>query len=199
MLIIGTGGLAKEVFCMVLKYKLSDDITFYDEDKSTPAILYNKYKVLHEEKEVQNYFSNISKDFIVGIGNPRIREKLTLKMRKLDGESTNVISNESAIFQFNDYSTATIIEPFVGISHALSLGEGCAIHIHASIGHAAKIGKYVNVGPGATIVGPIEIGDYTYVGAKALVLPNIKIGKHVVIAAGVTVNKDLNDYETFLG
>jgi sugar O-acyltransferase (sialic acid O-acetyltransferase NeuD family) len=199
MLIIGTGGLAKEVFGMVLKYKLADDITFYDENKATPELLYNKFKVLHEEIDVKNYFSSVSKDFIVGIGNPRIREKLTLKMRKLGGNSTNVISSESAIFQFNDYSTATIIEPFVGISHALNLGEGCAIHIHASIGHAAKIGKYVNIGPGATIIGPIEIGDYSYIGAKSLVLPNIKIGKQVVIAAGVTVNKDLKDFETYLG
>lgn len=199
MLIIGTGGLAKEVFGMVLKYDFANDITFYDENKSSPSLLYNKYKVLHEESEVINYFSTISEDFIVGIGNPRIREKLTLKMRKLGGNSTNVISNESAIFQFNNYSTATIIEPFVGISHGLTLGEGCAIHIHSSIGHAAKIGKYVNVGPGATIIGPIEIGDYSYIGAKSLILPNIKIGKHAVIAAGINVKKDIKDFETYLG
>jgi len=199
MLIVGTGGLAKEVFGMVLKYKLSSDIIFYDENKASPELLYNKYKVLHEENEVQQYFSANTPEFIVGIGNPRIREKLTLKIRELGGISTNVISTESAIFQFNNYSTATIIEPFVGISHALTIGEGCAIHIHASIGHSAKIGKYVNIGPGATIIGPIEIGDYTYIGAKSLVMPNIKIGKNVIIAAGVTVNKDLNDFETFLG
>jgi sugar O-acyltransferase (sialic acid O-acetyltransferase NeuD family) len=199
MLIVGTGGLAKEVLGMIVRNKLSDYVIFYDENKATPVLLYDRYKVLHEENELKQYFSTHSPEFIVGIGNPRIREKLTLKMRELGGDSTNVISNEAALFQFNDYSTATIIEPFVGISHGLTLGEGCAIHIHSSIGHAAKIGKYVNVGPGATIVGPIEIGNYTYIGAKSLLLPNIKIGKHVIIAAGVTVNKDLQDCETFLG
>jgi sugar O-acyltransferase (sialic acid O-acetyltransferase NeuD family) len=199
MLIVGTGGLAKEVLGMIIKYKLSENVIFYDENKATHGLLYDRYKVLHEEKEVKQYFSTYSPEFIVGIGNPRIREKLTLKMRELGGMSTNIISNEAALFQFNDYSTATIIEPFVGISHGLTLGEGCAIHIHSSIGHAAKIGKYVNIGPGATIIGPIEIGDYTYIGAKSLLLPNIKIGKQVVIAAGITVNKDLPDCETFLG
>lgn len=199
MLIIGTGGLAKEIFGIILNDNSKEEITFYDQNKNCSSVLYNKYNVIKNENELLKYFSANNKEFIVGIGNPRIREKLTNFMIKLGGINSKIISKNSALFQFNNFPEGTIIEPFVGISHALEIGVGCAIHIHASIGHAAKIGKYVNVGPSATIIGPTEIGDYTYIGAKALIMPNLKIGKNVIVSAGVTVNKNLNDFETFLG
>lgn len=199
MLVVGTGGLAKEIFAMIIEHKTTDSIIFYDENKDNPSLLYNKYNVLKDESEVKKYFSNIGPDFIVGIGNPRLREKLTNKMKKLGGQNSKIISKDSAIFQFNKYPEGTIIEPFVGISHGLEIGEGCAIHIHASIGHAAIIGKYVNIGPAATIIGPTEIGDYSYIGAKTLIMPNLKIGKQVIISAGTIVNRNLEDFETYFG
>lgn len=199
MLIIGTGGLAKEIFAVLLDNDINTPITFYDENINTQKLIYSKYSVLTSEQDVKHYFKNQSPEFIVGIGNPRIREKLTLKMLKLGGVNSKVISKYSALFQFNNFPEGTIVEPFVGISHGLKISIGCAIHIHASIGHASKIGKYVNIGPSATIIGPTEIGDYSYIGAKSLILPNLKIGKNVIVSAGVTVNKNLKDFETYLG
>ncbi|PIP54323.1 MAG: hypothetical protein COX07_05955 [Bacteroidetes bacterium CG23_combo_of_CG06-09_8_20_14_all_32_9] len=199
MLIVGTGGLAKEILSFLLTDEYSEEITFYDENLNVASVLYHRFKVIKSENGIKNYFKNKSPDFIVGIGNPRIREKLTNKMKAFGGKNSTAISKQVAISPLNNYPEGTIIEPFVGISHGLEMGEGCAIHVHASIGHIAKIGKYVNVGPGATIVGPIEIGDYTYLGAKALIMPDIKIGKQVIVLAGITVNRDLKDFETFTG
>jgi len=199
MLIVGTGGLAKEILAMIIKYKLSESVTFYDENNNVPSILYNKFKVIKEEGEIRKYLKSDSPEFIVGIGNPRVREKLTNKLKNYGGKNSKIISKDSALFQFNNYPEGTIIEPFVGISHSLQIGEGCAIHIHVSIGHAAIIGKYVNIGPSATIIGPTEIGDYSYIGAKSLIMPNLKVGKQVIVSAGVTVNRDLNDFETYYG
>lgn len=199
MLIIGTGGLAIEIFAMIIEYKLSESVTFYDENTNAPSILYNKYKVIKEESEVKQFLKSDSPEFIVGIGNPRIREKLTNKLKNYGGKNSKIISKDSAIFQFNNYPEGTIIQPFVGISHGLQLGEGCAIHTHACIGHAAIIGKYVNIGPAVNIIGPTEIGDYSYIGAKSLIMPNLKIGKQVIVSAGAIVNKDLKDFETYCG
>lgn len=199
MLIVGTGGLAKEILAMIIKYKLSESVTFYDENNNVPSMLYNKFKVIKEEGEIRKYLKSDSPEFIVGIGNPRVREKLTNKLKNYGGKNSKIISKDSALFQFNNYPEGTIIEPFVGISRSLQIGEGCAIHIHVSIGHAAIIGKYVNIGPSATIIGPTEIGDYSYIGAKSLILPNLKIGKNVIVVAGVTLNRNLEDFETYLG
>lgn len=196
MIIVGTGGLGLEILSILQNENYNNEIVFFDENIQKPDILFNQYKVIKLESELSEYIKNIDSTFIVGIGHPRIREKLTNKLKRLGGKNTNIIAKNAAISQLNHYPEGTIIEPLSGISHGLQIGEGCAIHIHCSIGHAAKIGKYVNVGPGATVIGPTEIGDYTYIGAHAVLLPNIKIGKNVIIGAGCIVRNDLMDFES---
>jgi len=195
MVIVGTGGLGNEILSILIHDKYSEEIVFFDENCNAPNLIHNKYRVIKDEQVLQDYLSH-NKNFIVGIGNPRIREKLTNKLKLLGGINSSVICSLAGITSLNTYPEGSIIHPFVGISHDLNMGEGCAIHIHSSIGHAAKIGKYVNIGPGVTIVGPIEIGSYTYIGAKVLILPNIKIGNNVFIKPGSIINKDIPDYTT---
>lgn len=197
MIIIGTGGLARETMAILLNNNPNENIIFFDENKNCPSLLYNKYIVITSYNELSKILSN--NKFIVCIGNPRIREKLTKKIKSIGGQNANVISKDTSIFQYSEFSEGTIIEPYVGISYGITIGIGCAIHIHASIGHSAKIGNYVNIGPAATIIGPTEIGNYSYIGAKALIMPNLKIGNNVIVKAGTVVNRDLTDYETFLG
>lgn len=194
MIIVGTGGLGKEVLSILLKDQYSGNILFYDENPDGPDYIFEKIKVVKKAQELKDYIKKVDSRFIVGIGQPRIREKLTQKLISWGGQNSSVISMQSALSLLNNYPAGTIAEPFCAVSHGLQMGEGCALHVHSSIGHAAKIGKYVNVGPGAAIIGPIEIGDYSYISAHAVVLPNIHIGKNVLIGAGCVVRNDVPDF-----
>jgi sugar O-acyltransferase (sialic acid O-acetyltransferase NeuD family) len=198
MVIVGTGGLAGEILGMLVQYKLADEIVLYDENPSAKGLLYNRFRVIVDAGELKDYFATVSPDFTVGIGNPRIREKLVQKVRLLGGNYTSVISPQTAVFPLAEIVPGTILMPFSILSHGGEMGEGCAIHSHCSLGHGVKLGKYINIGPGVTIIGPIEIGDYSYISAKALIMPNIKIGRNVVVEANAVLNRDLKDFETFV-
>ncbi|MFH1319480.1 MAG: NeuD/PglB/VioB family sugar acetyltransferase [Bacteroidota bacterium] len=199
MLIIGTGGMGKEVLGTLITYEKCDEICFFDEDQNAAGLLYDKFKVLVSLEEAEKYLRNTDNKFITAIGHPRLREKLTKKIEKLGGKLTSLICSNVFIFPFNDTYEGIFVHPGVGISHGVQIGRSCVLHINSSIGHDTTIGNYVTIGPGASIVGPTIIGDYSYIGANATVLPDIKIGKNVIVAAGAVVNRDLCDYETFIG
>jgi acetyltransferase-like isoleucine patch superfamily enzyme len=180
MIIVGTGGLGKEVLSILMKDQYAGPIVFYDENPGVAELIFEKFKVITKEDELITYIKNTDPQFVIGIGQPRIRERLSEKLKSLGGEFSQVISQQSAISILNKYPPGTIIEPFCGISHGLEMGEGCALHVHCSIGHAARIGKFVNVGPGAAVIGPIEIGDYSYIGAHAVLVKMLLLEQDVL-------------------
>lgn len=197
MVIVGTGGLAVEILGMLVQYRMVDEVVLYDENPSAKGMLYNRFRIIVDAVELKDYFATVSPDFIVGVGNPRIREKLVQKVRMLGGNYVSVISPQTAVFPFAEIVPGTILMPFSILSHGGEMGEGCAIHGHCSLGHGVKLGKYINIGPGVTIIGPVEIGDYSYISAKTLILPNVKIGRNVLVEPNAVVNHNLKDFETF--
>ncbi|MFH0867659.1 MAG: hypothetical protein V1904_15825 [Bacteroidota bacterium] len=196
MLIIGTGGLGKEILGILIEDNFPDEIAFYDENPDGPEKLFDTYKVLISVNSLKKYFSKGDKRFITGIGHPRLREKLTLKIESFGGILTSVISKRTSIFHYNEEYSGVIIQPGVGISHNVSIGTGSAIHINSTIGHSTILGKYVNIGPNVSVIGPVEIGDYSYISAQSVVKPNIRIGKNAVVSVGKIVENDLADFET---
>ena len=197
MLIAGTGGLGKEILGILIDNAYSDTIVFYDENKKAPDYIFDIFKVIKSETDLKKYFSEISNKFIVGIGHPRIREKVYNRLKKQGGIYTNVVSKSSHVFQFNDEFQGCIIQPGAGISHGVKIDMGSAIHINATIGHSVIIGKFVNLGPSTTIIGPCRIGDYAYISAQATILPNVTVGKNAIISAGCVVKRNVEDNETY--
>ncbi|MFH2095117.1 MAG: hypothetical protein ABIJ16_05405 [Bacteroidota bacterium] len=198
MLIAGAGGLGIEVLGILIRDGYPGEMVFFDEDDKKPALLFGKYPVIKDQESLRKYFTSHDRQFVAGIGNPRIREKMTVKVTEAGGVPSTVISKDAAIFHFTDIPAGTIIQPGAGFSHGISLGEGCAVHINATVGHSCRIGKYVNIGPGATVIGPCEVGDYSYIGAQALIMPGLKIGKNAIIGAGARVDRNICDFESIM-
>jgi|GEM_PF-672757 sugar O-acyltransferase (sialic acid O-acetyltransferase NeuD family) len=199
MIIVGAGALGLETLGILLDNNYTGDIIFFDDNpQKNNLLIFNKYKVINDENELLNYMQN-DRDFIVSIGHPRLREKKYLQMLKLGCNPVNLISKKAILFPFIKPFSGCIIEPFAGISHGVEIGESCAIHINCTIGHEVKMGKFVNVGPGANIVGPCKIGNYVYISVGAVVHPHVIIGDYAFIGSNVVVNRNIAEFETFLG
>lgn len=194
MVIAGAGGLGIEILLVLLNDGFNGDIFFFDENLKTGSLIYDRFKVFTEIEQLKEHFNQGDKSFITGVGNPRIRKKLSEKILNVGGEFKSVISSRSSIFPFNKEIVGGIVQPGVGISHGVEIGISSAIHINSTIGHNSKIGDFVNIGPGANVIGPVSIGDYTYIGAQSVILSGLSIGKNVLVGAGSIVTKDIPDY-----
>jgi len=199
MVIAGYGGLGIELFGLFINDEMSEDIMFYDENINKSLANNEDHQITSSLNRIRTFFKSSSTYFVVGIGHPRIRKKLTLTLEKIGGVPYNYIAPTASIFPNNTTHIGLIAQPGSGISHNTKIGKSCSLHINSVIGHHTKIGDFVTIGPNSSIIGPSEIGDFCIIGGNTIILPNIKIGKNVIIGAGTVVDRNIKDNETFLG
>ncbi|MCX7862508.1 MAG: acetyltransferase [Bacteroidales bacterium] len=199
MIIVGAGALGLETLAILLDNGYNDEIVFFDDDKQkTQQKIFDKFDIITDKNEQINYLHK-NPYFIVSIGHPRLRSKKYNLIIQWGGIPVNVISKKAHVFPFLQPFEGCIIEPSAGISHGVKLGTSCAIHINCTIGHQVQLGNFVNIGPGANVVGPCNIGSYSYISVGAVVHPHVTIGNNAFIGSNVVVNRDVADFETFLG
>jgi sugar O-acyltransferase (sialic acid O-acetyltransferase NeuD family) len=195
MLIIGAKGFAKEVLEVLHQNNTLENVAFFDDvNEDVFGKLYNEFTILKTCDEVETYFSEISKEFTIGIGNPILRKKLYDKFLSLGGQFTSTISPKANIGNYgNIINEGCNIMTGTVITNDVSIDRGALINLNCTIGHDSKIGEFVELSPGVHISGNCTIGDFTTIGTNATILPKINIGSNVIVAAGAVVTKDIPD------
>lgn len=201
MLIVGAKGFAKEVFEVLYKNKIEENIAFFDNVNSYKTKkLFSKYPILTSFDEVKYYFKNIDNKFTIGIGNPKLRYKLYLKLIDFGGVFNSSISSQALISNFDvKINNGNNILPGVKISNGVSIGIGNIIYYNTVITHDVKIADFVEISPSVNLLGSCEIKSFSHIGANATILPKVIIGENVTIGAGAVVTKDIADNAVAVG
>ena len=204
MIIVGAKGFAKEILQIVsidLAYN-NEDIVFFDNvSRDLPDRLFNQFKILKSFDEVKTYLANSKdKSFVLGLGNPKLREALYNEFVGMGAFAKTVYSNNSEVGDFD-----VLIEDGVSImsgailTNSIKIGKGCLININATIAHDCILGDFIEISPNANISGRCEIGSYSSIGTNAILIPDVKIGKNVTVGAGTVVLKNVPDNTTIVG
>lgn len=134
--------------------------------------------------------------WIIAIGNNRIRQKVALQM---DKKYASLIHPQTAISQRASVGKGTVIMAGVTVNSQASIGEHCIVNTNASIDHECFIGDYVHLSPNVALGGDVTVGEGTHIGIGACVIQGIKIGKWCTIGAGAVVIRDIPDGTTVVG
>lgn len=203
MLVVGAKGMAKEILELLsVERRMSDSsIVFFDNvNLDTPDLLFNRFKVIRSFDAVSRYFENVSKDFILGVGNPLIRRTLAEKFTQLGGKLQTVISKSASIGSFNTkIGEGSIIMQGARITNDVTIGKGVLININATISHDSKIGDFTEIASGVNISGRCIIEDEVFLGANCVINPDIKIGDRAIIGSGAVVISDVLSNTTMVG
>lgn len=201
MIIIGAGGFAKELLDVCAANEQLDRLHFYDDvNKDLPGKLYDRFPILRTEAELKAFFEHRSKYFVLGLGNPQLRDKITTEMEAKGGVLYSVISQNTLIGQFDvEISKGATILPNAIIANGVRIGKGALIYHNAQVTHDCILGDFVELSPGATLLGGCKIGNKVHIGANATVLPGVMIGDNVVVGAGAVVTKDIEANTTVAG
>lgn len=201
MLIFGAGGFAKQLIPSLQRLNLIDNCVFYhDVNKEVDPFFLKNFTVIRNEKELVNYFLNVSNEFVLGIGDAKLRQEVFQNLSRIGGKPKSIIDPEANLSSF-DVSLGkglcilkgAIIEPNVKI------GNGALISLNAIISHDSDVGDFSVVSPGAILLGNSRTKETSFVGAGAILLPNVTIGNFCTIGAGAVVTKDVKDGDTVLG
>lgn len=193
MLIAGAGGHAVEILLVAEQLKEVDRLFFFDNTITCDRVLFEKFKVIHDKEGVMMLFDNDNR-FVLGTGNPSVRQTLYDLLKSWGGALHSIISPSSIIGEHGVVlGNGLNIMPHVTVYPRAVIGDGALLNTGCSVHHDAVIGKFCEICPGARILGGAKIGNNSFIGSGAIVLPGITIGDGCTVGAGAVVTKDVED------
>jgi sugar O-acyltransferase (sialic acid O-acetyltransferase NeuD family) len=192
--IFGSGGFAKEVFW--LAHQAGKDVEAFIDIQAGGFCCRTKI-------ENEGYFDPEKHLAIVGVGNPKVREKIVNGIIEQHGENVfaTIISPSANIIS---YSTIKIGKGSVICANCIltcdiELGDFSQLNLSTTIGHDTKTGKFFTTAPGVHISGKVITGERVYFGTNACSIEDINICDDVTIGAAACVSKDIIDSGIYVG
>lgn len=200
--IFGASGFSHEVadICIASGYK---NIVLID--KKIGLNININFKVL-DESYVESLSAN-GYQFIIGIGDNRIRKNIFYRYRNLT--YTNVI-HPTASFGLGqreciEERVGNIIAAGVRFTNGTKVGNFGIYNLNSTIGHDCIIEDYVNICPGVNISGNVAILKESFIGTNACIVNGqsmicrVTVGELATVAAGAVVTKDVREGVTVMG
>ena len=184
IVILGASGHA-HVIADIIKAEGNRVVAFLDDDQNQsdcvgPISYYSKY---------QNC------EFVIGIGNADVREKLS----QLDLKWHTAIHPSAVISDSALIGEGTVVMPNAVINARSIVGKHCIINTGAIIEHDNNIGDFSHISVGAKLGGTVSIGEKCWIGIGSTVKNNVSICDSVLIGAGSVVVKNINEQGVFYG
>lgn len=193
IIIVGSGGLAREVIWIIeeinLKHRIWEIIGFLDNYKS-PGEIVASYPVLGCDDKAICY-----KDayFICAIASSRIRSKIVERLLNFNPEikfatliHPSAVHSESILI-----GEGVIIGAGSILTIDITLGNHVIINNACTIGHDAYLHEYTTLYPGVNISGNCILKSNVEIGTGAQVIQGITIEKNTIVGAGSVVIRDL--------
>lgn len=144
---------------------------------------------------ISEYINYTDCEFIIGIGNANIREKLS----NLPVKWYTAIHPSAVVSPSVSIGQGTVIMPNAVINAETAIGEHCIINTSVVVGHDNIIEDFVHVSSGAKLGGATRVGKATWIGIGATVINNINICEECMIGAGAVVVRDIEIKGTYVG
>lgn len=192
LVIIGASGHGK-VIADIAERLGYNDIIFLDDNLSLKDSA--NYPVEGTSQDLEKFDG----DFVVAIGNAKIRQNIQEKLVKAQKRLPVLIHPDAVVSKNVMIGKGTVVMAGTVINPSAMIGEGCIINTCASIDHDCDISNYVHVSVGAHLAGTVSIGERTWIGMGAVVSNNLNITTDCIIGAGSVVIRNLDESGTYVG
>lgn len=180
--IYGFGGLGKDLYNLCKNENIKVDGFIDDNIEIKNEFNIEKFERLINKKE--------KFEVIIAIGDPNIKRKIDLKLKKNNIKLWSFISKfANILIDKKQIEDGVIIYPFVFIGNSSKIEENVMIGANTSIGHDTKICKFSTIAFNCSVGGGVIIGDTTYIGSGANIRDEIKVGDYVIVGMGSTIVK----------
>jgi sugar O-acyltransferase (sialic acid O-acetyltransferase NeuD family) len=192
MLIAGAKGFAKQLLDVIFQLGLENGLVFYDDYDPLLTALF-EFPVLKTVEDASDYFLKKGPDFVLGTGNPVLRETMKKRLEQAGGNCISLISPQARIARYCEIGKGSTILTGAVVENGAIIGEGVLLNLNALVCHDCRIGDFVEISPGSILTGGCMVGDGTFIGSGAVVKPGIRIGNQAIIAAGSVLIRDVPD------
>lgn len=198
VILIGASGHAAEITDYIIyeakKYgRTSYNIVGYlDELEAT----YHKYP--YEKPylgKVSDHRISNNVQYIMAIANPTYKKPIVTKFLEQGTSFATYIHPDAYISGSCQIGTGNVIAPSVNLGPMVRIGDFNLLNSRCSIGHDTQVGNFNFIAPNVCFSGGTQVGDENLFGINSATIPGIQIGNRNKIAAGMTLDKDVQDDE----
>jgi len=195
--IIGTGGFAREVLCLLDDLdKYNEVVGFFEPDRlwdkewmgktimGLPVLPYSSIK--------ESY--NLS----IAIGSSEIRKRIVQDLGSKVNYET-FVHPSAVISRWSCLGKGNIITAGCILTSQIELGDQCQLNLQTTVGHDCQIESYFTSAPSVNLSGNCIIGESVYFGTGAATRQSIKICSNVIIGMGAMVVKNISESGTYIG
>jgi sugar O-acyltransferase (sialic acid O-acetyltransferase NeuD family) len=161
----------------------------------------NPFKLVYLGKEAESYFPGWTgnNQFLLGIGDNKIRNKVALNILSNQQSLPNVLHPSASISSYLTMGIGNFISRQVSINALVTIGNFCILNTGCILEHECEIGDSVHIAPGAVLAGQVKVGNFSFIGANTVIKQGISIGSNVIVGAGSVIIKDVPDHTTIVG
>jgi len=195
--IIGTGGFAREVLCLIDDLGLYEKVVgFYEPDNVWEDQWKNK-KIM--DKSVLPYSDIKDKyELSIAIGSPQIRKKVANDLGS-NVRYGSYMHPSATVSRWANLGNGAIVTANCVITSQIEIGDHCQLNLQTTIGHDCKIGNFFTSAPAVNISGICNIGDGVYFGTGSATRQSIDICDDVIIGMGAMVVKNITEQGIYVG
>lgn len=129
IVIVGAGGLGKEIACLIEGISEYQVIGFYDDGIPKDELILGKYPVLGTTSDLKSL--NNEQSVVVAFGNPKTRKKVWELLASNEKLSFPVLIHPQALLMNNERITlgrGVVVFPFSILTTDIVLGDNCLVH-----------------------------------------------------------------------
>ncbi|MDT8904344.1 sugar O-acyltransferase, sialic acid O-acetyltransferase NeuD family [Pseudomonas sp. NFACC09-4] len=197
LIIIGFGGLGKEVHWLATRLGIKVR-GFLDDNSDLLGVEFCTSAVLGK---VSNWQVYADCEFIIAIGNPRIRRQIRDEMVARGLPRFATLIDPSAVVDLTQVSVGEGSLICVGATFtvAIEIGAHVVINPNCSIAHEVTIRDFVTLAPMVAVSGNVDIGPLAEIGTGSCIRQGLDIGAGAMLGMGSVLTKNIPESELFYG
>jgi len=189
LVIVGYSGFGKEVYWLARRLGIKVR-GFLDDNSTAIDRLYFSARVLGG---VAHWKEHADCDFVIAIGNPRIRKIVHKKMcaTGLPTFATLIDPAATVMPEHVEVGEGSIICAGAICTTEVAIGRHVIINLHCTVGHEVRIGDYVTIAPMVAVSGNVRIGQKAEIGTSASIRQGLTIEDGAMVGMGSVLTKDV--------
>ena len=199
LVIIGTGGLAREVHDLAKKCFHENSEFKVKGFIANDPIQVNPQNYPPFLGTIEDYVISENDVFFCAIGNVNIRKKCVYEITEKGGEFINLISPGTIISDNVELGVGVAVKFNCVINNDVKIGDHTFIQSASLFGHDVRIGSYCHINGMSFFAGNCMVEDLVTVNAGARLVQGIQVGKGATIGIGSVVLRNVKPGETVFG
>jgi len=172
IIILGAGGLARELYWNCIDADNFSEFCFVDELTQETHLEISDVKFLI----IKDWHFPVGfTDFLMGVGDPKVKKDFAKKALHRGLKPAPTLINPRAMVHQANIGRGGSISAASHITANVKIGDYVLINGVGSIGHDCIIGDYTTINPGVCISGNVEIGEGCVIGSGTIIKEKIKL------------------------